>query len=333
LKIGPDAGNLPAATAGAEKFFAPNAKNGAAISAAVLKTLAYADLFDYPLRAEEIHDGLFACDASLNEVKAALSDWERCGVIEQRQRFFFIRGRSRVVRIREQRRQHTQRLLQEHAWLLRLIADFPFVRSVSLSGASAFENCKRADDIDVFILAAPRRLWLVNTALVILLNLLRKRKTLCLNCLIDLDHLRLDDRDFFVAHQIAFLRPLSGVKYLRQFQAANNWAYSHLPQRCHEATELLSDRQRSLLKTFFEKILFWRIFDYIEKLIFVAYRRRIRRKTAHLRENAVVVEPGQIKLFTNDHRHDIKDALQRRVREISQHDFLPQEVEASHVVF
>jgi hypothetical protein len=318
--------------ASAKNFFASEKKNGAAIRDAVLKTLTYADLFDYPLHSEEIREGLFDCAASLNEVNEALAEWERRGVIEQHNRLFFIRGRGRIVAVREQRRQQTQRLLQEHAWLLRLVINFPFVRSVSLSGAGAFENCKQADDIDVFILAAPRRLWAVNAALVVLLNLLGKRKTICLNCLLDLDHLRVDDRDFFVAHQIAFLRPLSGIEHFRQFQAANNWIYSYLPQRRHEAAPPPSNHLSFPLKNFFEKILSSRIFDYFEKLIFIAYRRRLRRKTRHLSKDWIVIEPGQIKLFTNNHRHRIKKALRRRVQEILQRDFALKEVEASETV-
>jgi len=316
-----------------KKLLTPESKN----RAAVLKTLAYADLFDYPLRSEEICEGLLACAASLDEVKAALAEWERRGVIEQRQRLFFIRGRGQLVALRELRRQQTRRLLQQHDRLLRLIANFPFVRSVSLSGAGAFENCKAADDIDVFILAAPQRLWLVNTALVILLNLLKKRRTICLNCLIDLDHLRVDERDFFVAHQIAFLRPLSGIEYVRQFQAANNWIYSHLPQRRSgtDGPSVITNLQAGnfRFKRLLEKIFSGRIFDYLERQIFAAYRRRLQRKTAHLSPGWVVVEPGQIKLFTNNHRHRIKEALLRRMQEILQRDFSLEEAEASHVAF
>jgi len=312
-------------------LFVRNRKS-AEINDAVLKTLAYADLFDYPLRLEEIHDGLLDCAATVEEVQDALQDWERRGVIEQNSGLFFLRDRRQLVAGREQRRQQTQALLQKHAWLLRWLVKFPGVRSVSLSGAAAFENCKKADDLDVFIITAPRRLWSVYVALVILLKLLGKRQTICLNCLFDQEHLRLNEHDFFLAHQIAFLRPFCGGEYFRQFLLANAWIYSHLPQR-RRAAETLMSAPPPRFKKFVENIFLWRIFDYLEKALFALYRRRIQLKTAHLRGDGVVIQPGQIRLFTNNHRHRIKDALQRRVQEISQHDFLAQEVEASHVVF
>jgi glycosyltransferase involved in cell wall biosynthesis len=320
-----------------EKFFALAKANAAGLSGAVLKTLAYADLFDYPLYLEEIHTGLFACEASLDELEEALLEWQQRGVIQQNKRLFFIRGRERIVAVREERRQTTQRLFQKHAWLLRLIINFPFVRSASLSGAMVFENCKKNDDIDLFILAAPRRLWSVYVALVILLKLLGKRQTLCLNCLLDLDHMRVDERDFFVAHQIAFLRPLSGKEHLQKFQLTNSWIYAHLPQRRRDAAapSIVPKNfiERWRLKLFIEKIWSWRIFDYFEELTFSAYRRRLRHKTAHLSGDAVVIRPGQIELFTNNHRHHIKEALHRRMQEILPRDFSVQEVEENHVVF
>ncbi len=319
-----------------QQLFASAAKNGAAIREAILKTLAYADLFDYPLRPEEIHDGLFSCEASFNEINAALSDCEQRGVIEQSNRFYFIRGRGHIVAAREQRRLQSRLLLHKNAWLLRLIINFPFVRSLSLSGAMAFENCQQADDIDVFIIAAPRRLWTVFVSLVLLLKLLGKRQTICLNCLLDLDHLSIEESDFFVAHQIAFLRPLSGFEHYNKFQAANAWIYSHLPQRRSEKP-VNSPRfvERSRTKALAEKIFSGRVFDSLERLLFAAYRRRIRRKTAHLHlsEEAVTAKPGQIKLFTNNHRHRIKEALHHRLHEMRRGDFWFEEVEENHVAF
>jgi glycosyltransferase involved in cell wall biosynthesis len=319
-------------------------RNGAALYEAVVQTLVYADLFDYPLREEEVYEGLFFCRATVAEVRRALQVWQNRGVIARHGRHFCLRGREKNVELRQRRRQHSRKLLKKHAWLLRLIAGFPFVRSVVLSGANAFENCKRAgdDDIDLFIITAGRRLWTVQLGLALLLNLLGKRRTLCMNCLLDLDHPIIDDRDFFVAHQIAFLRPLSGLTHFKKFQSANLWIYDYLPQtrRNHGASAevfpSITANQRAenpRLKRFTEKILSWRIFDYVESCIFRLYGRRIRRLTKHLKPGSVVVQPGQIKLFTNDHRQRLKNALQQRLQEILALQFSPAEAEENHVVF
>jgi glycosyltransferase involved in cell wall biosynthesis len=314
------------------------------ISAAALKTLAYADLFDYPLRADEVHEGLLDCGASFEEVLEALEMFESRGVIARAGPLFFLSGREKLVAVRDQRRQQTRGLLQKHAWLVKLVIKFPFVRSVSLSGAAAFENSHQRDDIDLFVITAGKRLWSVYTVLALLLKLMGKRRLLCLNCLVDLDHLRLDEGDFFIAHQIAFLRPLSGIEHLKKFHAANAWISSHLPQSRLGSADSLSAKTLALfanderpksfwLKNFLETIWSWGLFDYLERLIFGFYRRHIRRLTQHTSAAAVVVEPGQIKLFTNNHRQRIKSALQQRVKQILTTEFLEAENETSQAVF
>jgi hypothetical protein len=52
-----------------------------------------------------------------------------------------------------------------------------------------------------------------------------------------------------------------------------------------------------------------------------------------LKPGSVVVQPGQIKLFTNDHRQRLKNALQQRLQEILALQFSPAEAEENHVVF
>jgi hypothetical protein len=86
-----------------------------------------------------------------------------------------------------------------------------------------------------------------------------------------------------------------------------------------EWTNLLVSNEGSenfWLKPVAEKIWSWRIFDALEKLIFRLYLRRIRLLTAHLQPDAVVAKPGQIKLFTNNHRPRVINSLQRRLQEI-----------------
>jgi hypothetical protein len=324
LKIGLDAAN------GASVLSSDHHQSDSIVDDAVLKTLVYADLYDYPLKAEEIYEGLLAASASLGEVKRALQVWENRGLVAHSGTFFFMQGHAANVNLRQERWQHSRALLKKHAWLLRLIIRFPLVRSVALSGALAFENCRRDDDIDLFILADGGRLWIAHAALVVMLNFLKKRRIICLNCLCALDRPNIDDRDFFVAHQIAFLRPLSGLEHFQKFCAANAWIEDYLPQRRAGGDNLLPAEISALitagpltenpwLKRLTEKILSWPVFDYLETWIFRLYSRRIQRLTGHLRPGSVVVRPGQIKLFTNDHRHHIKNALQRRLQEIWLH--------------
>lgn len=329
---------------GTPKFLSHTESDWAKLDDAVLKTLAYADLFGYPLKVEEVHRGLFECAASLAEVQATLQGCKRRGLVQQKGRFFFLRGREKTVEARTQRREYTQQLWQQHARLLRWITRFPFVRSVALSGAMVFENCKHDDDIDLFILTARRRLWSVYLGLVLLLKLLGKRRRVCLNCLLDLDHPEIGARDFFIAHQIVFLRPLCGLEHFHNFQNANAWIDAHFPQgRFRNAHNIPAKfwmpfsgenaTENFWLKQGLERMLSGRVFHALERLIFRWYARHIHRVTTHLGSDSVVVQPGQIKLFTNDHRHRIIEALQSRLHELLHNHRAVEEIEESHAVF
>lgn len=119
---------------------------------------------------------------------------------------------------------------------------------------------------------------------------------------------------------------------MQRFQALNAWVYSYLPQRGGALAVAAGEPRYWRVKSVVEKIWMQRLFDYVEKIVFSLYRRRIQNQTAHLRGEAVVVQPGQIKLFTHNHRHRLKDALPRRVQEILRHELLSEEVEESYVV-
>ncbi len=289
---------------------------------AVRRTLAYADLFDYPLTCSEIHYGLFGVQAVYAEVRQALRGLEDGGEIMKAEGHYFLAGRAPIVALRQQRREWSQALLQKNRRWLRLVRSFPFVRCAALSGAMAFQNCTRSDDIDLFLIVEKGRLWTVYTGLAILLKLAGKRRRLCLNCLVDTEHLLCADQDDFVAHQIAFLQPESGAESFRQFVRANGWCGRHLPQSNMESrlTEEIQTRDLSLARARWRVALegFLRrpLFDRLEDFICEHYRRRIAHLTQHLPPQAVAATPGQIKLFTNNHRFRVQRSVAARLQEL-----------------
>ena len=73
----------------------------------IFHTLAYADVFDYPLRAPEVYRYLTSTKASIEEVARALADeslFSRSG------EFFTLRGRDEIVETRRRREQVAVRL-------------------------------------------------------------------------------------------------------------------------------------------------------------------------------------------------------------------------------
>jgi len=279
---------------------------------AVLQTLAYSDLFGYPLRSDEILRNLVGEAASLTELCQTLNDLMQEHYIEFHEGHYFLRGRENLVKGRRFREEASVTLLNKHRRLLQFVCHFPFVEAVALSGAIAFKNSMPDDDIDLFILTRHGRTWMVYFFLSAFMKILGKRRLICLNYLYAKPELQLQEKDFFVAHQIANLRLLAGNGLYESFLKNNSWVLEFLPQTVlshvhannnefHDYSKRLSSTLGSRLKRTTERFFGLKVFDILEKFIYATYGGHVRKITSHL-NGSVQVEPDQIKLFTNDHR-------------------------------
>jgi glycosyltransferase involved in cell wall biosynthesis len=292
----------------------------------VLETLVYSDLFDYPLTAAEIHQDLIACEATLRDVKRALGDPNLGPLVEEHRGYVFLKGKKKTVTNRECHEKVSAHILYKNRRLLRFVSHFPFVKGSALSGAIAFKNCVPGDDIDLFLIIETKRLWTVYFLLAAMLKLLGKRNLICLNYLFGRAHLRVDPRNFFVAHQIAHLRPVSGNDIFQEFSAANCWLLQYLPQAngldrsAKDFYPLVQNRLSPLgriCKAVVEKILSVRAFDKLEDWIFRLYGKHIKKITSD-GKGSISVERDQIRLFTNDHRVNVLHKFQSRLNEFEE---------------
>lgn len=298
------------------------------ISRAILQTLIYSDLFDYPLKISEIHEGLLACQATLSDVQKNLNDSVLNKYIENLNGFYYLKGKRHNIKNRNLREQASTQILIKNRRLLQFVCIFPFVQATALSGAIAFYNCLPEDDIDLFLIVDPRRVWLVYFFLALFLKLVGKRNLVCLNYLYAKKDLTVQDKDFFVAHQIANLLPLAGNVVYEKFLRANSWFHEYLPQSKsgHEkyfANLLLRNwpfkttYNESPVKRSLEKLFSHCIFDKIEAWVFHLYGSHIKKITRHLHDS-VVVEKDQIKLFTHDHRTRILLDFHNRLKNLQE---------------
>jgi len=287
------------------------------LEVALLRTLAFSDLFDYPLTLEEVHRSLVCHRATRPEVQRTLADAVRRGRVAHQDGHYFLPGRDHLVVLRHLRQKKAQALLRRHRRLLQGVCSFPFVRAVALSGALAFENANGHDDIDLFLIVDGRRTWSTYVGLVLLTKALRKRRMMCINCVESTDAPAVPEQSFFVAHQIAHLRPLSGNSTLSRFWAANRWLHDFLPQAQPLGPTVIGDLTRPTfpVQRLAEKLLGGPLFDRLEKWVFAAYGRRIRRLARHL-GSGVAIERRRIKLFTHDHLPTIMNRYQQRLEQL-----------------
>jgi len=208
----------------------------------ILKTLAYADLFNYPLNSEELYR-FFISDHALspsvfnNALSRIYTNDKR---IDTNGKYFFLKGRREVVDIRKERERWSKekiRIVHETAEKLKTI---PTIKLIGVTGALAMENCDEDDDIDLLIVTARNSLWLTRFLIIALCPILgiKRRKPndknvkdkICFNLFLDEDNLKIEPESLFLAHEICQVRLLFNKDNIHErFLWENRWVRKFLP--------------------------------------------------------------------------------------------------------
>jgi hypothetical protein len=190
-------------------------------------TLAYADIFEYPLTAEEVYRYLTSVEASPADINKVLATHV---LFSQVGKYFTLRGREYIVQTRRRRAEIASKVWPKAARYARMIAALPFVRMVAVTGSLAMNNAEEGKDVDFMIVTAANRLWTVR-ALCLLVARLAKLEdlNLCPNYLVTTNALELKERSLYVAHELAQMLPLSGIATYQKMRQLNNWTEDYLP--------------------------------------------------------------------------------------------------------
>ena len=194
----------------------------------VFHTLAYADVFDYPLTADEVYRYLPTANASFDDVARVLADKTLFSKIED---YYTLWGREGLIETRQRRAQVAMRLWPKAARYGRIIASMPFVRMVAVTGSLAMNNTDDGKDIDYMIVTAPNHLWTCR-ALTLLVTRFAKLEgvNLCPNYLVTTNALELKERSHYVAHELAQMVTLSGMEIYAEMRRLNGWMTDYLPK-------------------------------------------------------------------------------------------------------
>lgn len=208
---------------------------------AVLKTLAYADIFNYPLKVWEIHKWLIGKKASLRQVEKAIKKLDREARVKQQGYFYFLSGRKGLAQRRLAREKHSAVLLTQARLISQLFKLIPWIKLVGISGSLAVNNAGQKDDIDLLIITASNRLWLTRIFSLALLTLLNKRRKradqkqdaagkVCINILLEDGRLAQQKRNIYVAHEVLQMKVLwQRDRVYSRYLEDNGWAFKFLP--------------------------------------------------------------------------------------------------------
>ncbi|GIK58229.1 MAG: hypothetical protein HND44_11180 [Chloroflexi bacterium] len=199
------------------------------LETAVWRAIAYADVFDYPLTAVEVHRYLVEAAATLPEVEASLDHLAETHLC-QANTYYTLPGRQNTVAIRQERGEHARQLWPVALKYGRLLSSLPFTRMVAVTGSLAVDNVALNGDIDYLLVVANGRVWL-NRAFAILIVRLAARHghTLCPNYILAENALFFSEHNLYTAHEVAQMVPLSGLPVYQQMRQMNSWTAAFLP--------------------------------------------------------------------------------------------------------
>lgn len=196
----------------------------------ILETFIYADMFNYPLTADEVLRYV-TVPATPEEVQRVLDAGTAQGWLVRGNGYFALPGRDDLIPLRERReavaRQKWARARRYTCWL----ATLPFVRLVAITGTLAVNNAEARDDIDIFVVTEPDRLWLCRALVIAVVRLARLGgDEICPNYFVSERQLVFDDRTYFSAREVAQMVPLYGLETYCRVRARNAWVEEFLPQ-------------------------------------------------------------------------------------------------------
>ena len=197
------------------------------LARATLETLAYSDIFDYPLRLNELHRYL-SVRAEIEQLSQVLDLLNgQVGVIDD---FYFLAGREQIVETRKQRNIHSQKLMDRALRYGRILGALPFIRMVVLTGSLAVLNSTKDADFDYMLITAPNRVWTAR-AFALLFNRVTRLfgYTLCPNLIVSENALPWSTHDLYSARELCQMIPIRGMDVYRKLLDVNQWTQDFLP--------------------------------------------------------------------------------------------------------
>lgn len=252
----------------------------------ILATLAYFDVFNYPLTQSEIF--LFLSqryDTAIfsNALIALVAEH----AIYKFDNFYTLKNDLNIAKRRSAGNAKAAELIKVAQRVGRLLVRFPYVRGIGISGSLSKNFADEQSDIDLFIITAGNRLWIARTLLHFFKKitfLVNKQHFFCMNYFIDEQGLEIVEKNIYTAIEVTTLIPLEGDTAFEKFYSANTWTRGYLPNNCMRVASA-KPVNNTLLKTLIELLLNNRLGSFLDKWLMKITASRWLKKSQQKKRN------------------------------------------------
>ena len=222
----------------------------------IIATVAYYDALDYPLTGFEIFkyliNPLHISKISKMEQNVEIEPLENINLINvlkileennlrfyinQKNGFYFLRGREEIIQTRIERQKISDQMWKKVKRVIKWLQFVPYIRMIAVSGSLAMYNAKQESDIDLLIVAQNKRIWTTRFLITLFLQVIGQRRhgkktagRFCLNHYITNKSLKISFPSLYnaqtYAHMVLILETESGI--YNRFQFENRWITDYL---------------------------------------------------------------------------------------------------------
>jgi hypothetical protein len=210
----------------------------------ILATLAYYDIFDFPLKKEEVFRFLVNLErpsasegsqtSDFDEIEAELEKLITEGVVNFSDGFYYLFERDYLVPLRSRREKIAREKWKKALRAVRWLKFLPYIEAAFASGSLAMNNTEELGDLDTLIIVKHRRIWLSRLLISGLLSLIGMRRKynekiapdkICLNHYITDKSLLIPYKSIYTAQTYINLKPvfISNPRIVAEFYKANSW--------------------------------------------------------------------------------------------------------------
>lgn len=279
-----------------------NSKILSPIEENIIATLAYFDLFSYPLNRGEIYLFLpVKCD--MNVFNHSLNSLVNDRHIYRFEKFYSLKDDVYLVQRRIKGNKKAAELMQTAQKVCNTLIKFPYVRGIGVSGSLSKNFADEDSDIDLFIITAKNRLWVARTLMHMLKKLAYlagKEHYFCMNYYIDEQTLLINEQNIYTATEVVTLIPLQGDVAFVDFFTANAWSRQFLPNNIMRLSTAKT-ASKSRFKTFVESLLNNRFGNWLDDQLWHISANRWSKKTISKQRN----NKGQV-MVMNTGKHFAK---------------------------
>lgn len=292
----------------------------------VYATLAYFDLFDYPLTIVELQRFLLWTNADYDELWTFLNNDPK---IQRHGDYYFFKGRRAIVDVRREREKVAAEFWAKVRRFLPYIQMVPFVKMAAVCNTLALNNPTRDSDIDLFIVCEKGRLFLARTITTILFALFGMRRhgkkiagRFCLSFYVtedalNLEQIKLGAEDIYLPFWLLTLKPLYGEEVYERLLMENRWMQKFFPRPVEVEETWKANRFLRGFGRVQECIYRKNLGDRLEEWTMRKQLERYHRSLKNLGpESSVIVNEKMLKFHNIDRRREFAERFRKRYEDV-----------------